>query len=166
MRKTTGFAATLAAAGLVAAGFMGPASAAPSNKGTTFVAPSELTVSVLQGVAKPGSLGDRGAGFGIVGNPKDGTIEHVGGLYVYSPASESTLELRNFTIDVRDRDMDGWGVVTGIVNDSFRAPLFYFDMDDAADGTVTLFFTGTASGAVVGSDGIAGAVAGTATIDR
>src|SRR5659263_341196 len=135
-----------------------PASAAPANKGTTFVAPSALTSSVLEGVAKPGSLGARGAGFGIVGNPSDGTIEHVGGLYVYSPASDSTLELRNFTIRVAD------GRVSGIVNDAFRADLFSFDPADAGDGSVTLYFTGTASNAVVGSNAIAGAVAGTATI--
>jgi len=167
MRKTTGFAATLAAAGLVAAGFAAPAMAAPSNKGTTFVAPSALTLSVLEGVAKPGSLGAKGAGFGIVGKPNDGTIEHVGGLYVYSPASMSTLELRNFTIDIRDLDGDGDGVVTGIVNDSFRAPLFSFDMDDALDGNpVTLYFTSTASEAVLGSGAITGAIAGTASIER
>jgi len=93
-----------------------------------------------------------------VGNPSDGTIEHVGGLYVYSPASDSTLELRNFTIRVAD------GRVSGIVNDAFRADLFSFDPADAGDGSVTLYFTGTASNAVVGSNAIAGAVAGTATI--
>lgn len=166
MRKTTGIATALATAGLLAVAAAGPAGAAPSNKGTTYVAPSALTASVLEGVARPGSLGSMGAAFGIVGNPNDGTIEHVGGLYVYSPASDSTLELRNFTIDVRDLDGNGWGVVTGIVNDSFRAPLFSFDMDDAADGTVTLYFTSTASEAVLGSGAITGAIAGTATIDR
>ena len=170
MRKTTGFAATLAAAGLVAAGFMGPASAAPSNKGTTFVDPSDATEKVLVDVLRPGSLGKAGAAFGIVGNPKDGTIEHVGGLAIRA-GSGAVLELRNFTIDLRDRDKDGLGVVTGIVNDSFRAPLFSFDMDDATDddGFVTLFFTATASGAIdFRVDGtsvdITGAEAGTAKI--
>jgi len=165
MRKTTGFAATLAA------GFMGPASAAPSNKGTTTVAPSVATGSVLEGLLRP-VVGDAGATFGIVGNPKDGTIEHVGGLAIRT-GSGAVLELRNFTIDLRDRDKDGLGVVTGIVNDSFRAPLFYFGMDDATDddGFVTLFFTGTASGAIDFRDAdgqpvdITDAVAGTATID-
>lgn len=156
MRKITGITAALAAAGLVAAGVAAPASAAPKNKGTTYVVPSALTGSVLQGVAKPGSLGAMGAGFGIVGNPNDGTIEHVGGLYVFSPASNSTLELRNFTIDL------GAATVSGIVNDSFRADLFTFSAN--ADGSVTLKFTSTASNAIVGSDAITGAVAGTATI--
>lgn len=156
MRKITGITAAIAAAGLVAAGAVAPASAAPKNKGTTYVVPSDLTASVLQGVAKPGSLGSMGAGFGIVGNPNDGTIEHVGGLYVFSPASNSTLELRNFTIDLSD------ATVSGIVNDSFRADLFTFSAN--MNGSVTLMFTSTASNAIVGSDAITGEVAGTATI--
>jgi len=161
MRKTTGFAATLAAAGLVAAGFMGPASAAPSNKGTTFVDPSGLTASVLaeNAIARPGYFVDgKGVAFGIVGNPNDGTIEHVGGLNV--EGTSGSLELRNFQIRVAD------GRVSGIVNDSFRADLFSFMPADAADGVVTLYFTGTASEAVLGDMSIMGEIAGTATIDR
>jgi hypothetical protein len=106
-------------------------------------------------VAKPGALTDMGAAFGIVGNPKDGTIEHVGGLFV------AGLKISNFTIDLTtDPDGDGENIalVTGIVNDSFRAPLFEVGPD------LTLYFTETASGAIVGSDAIAGAVAGTANI--
>jgi hypothetical protein len=152
MRKTTGIVAALAAAGL-AAGAVVPAAAAPSSKGTTYVVPSAITASVLQGVAKPGSLGDMGAAFGIVGNPSSGVIKHVGGLFVYSPASDSTLELRNFWIDTEE------GVVSGVVNDSFRADLF------EVDGAGVLTFTSTASNAIVGSDAIAGAEAGTATVD-
>ena len=94
--------------------------------------------------------------FGVVGNPTDGTIEHVGGLYVNGVGG--TLELRNFTIRVAD------GKVSGIVNDSFRADLFSFSPADASDGVVTLRFTELASSAVVGSDAIEGAVAGTATV--
>ena len=159
MRRTTGIATALATAGLLAAGIMGPASAAPSNKGTTSIEPSPTTLDVYKGTARPGNFDGKSANFGVVGNPNDGTIEHVGGLYVYSPASKSTLELRNFTIDTNR------GIVTGIVNDSFRAPLFYFDVDDAEDGEVTLYFTETASDAVVGDlADIEGVKAGVATI--
>ncbi len=142
MRKTTGFAATSPPLALLP-----PASWArrppPPNKGTTFVGPSDATEKVLVDVLRPGSLGKAGAAFGIVGNPKDGTIEHVGSLAIRA-GSGAVLELRNFTIDLRDRDKDGLGVVTGIVNDSFRAPLFSFDMDDATggDGQRPLFFPG------------------------
>lgn len=164
MRKTTGFAATLAAAGLVAAGFMGPASAAPSNKGTTYVVPSTLTGSVLnedRPIARPGYFVDeKGVAFGIVGNPNDDTIEHVGGLNV--EGTSGPLELRNFQIRVAD------GRVSGIVNDSFRADLFRFELVSVAedgDLTVNLFFTDTAAGAI-GGDVDENDFAGTATIDR
>ena len=160
MRKTTGFAATLAAAGLVAAGFMGPASAAPSNKGTTFVVPSGLTASVLveeRPVSSPASLDGRGAGFGIVGNPNDGTIEHVGGLFINS--FSGTLQIRNFTID-----LDA-ATVSGVASGYGRVDLFTFTGNE--DGSVNLYFTPTASFAVTGDAGtIAGQFAGTATIDR
>ena len=156
MRTPARLATTVAVGALAIAAIAAPVSAAPANKGTTTVAPSALTGSVLAGVAKPGYLTSNGAVFGVVGNPADGTIEHVGGLYVNGVGG--TLELRNFTIRVTD------GKVSGIVNDSFRADLFYFDPADAGDGVVTLRFTGTASSAVVGSDAIMGAVAGTATV--
>jgi hypothetical protein len=155
MRTPARIATTLAVAAVALATIVAPVSAAPRNKGTTTVVPSALTASVLAGVAKPGYL-DGGAVFGITGNPKDGTIEHVGGLYVNGVGG--TLELRNFTIRLAD------GKVSGIVNDSFRADLFSFSPSDAGDGVVTLYFTGTASQAVVGSDAITGAVAGTATV--
>jgi hypothetical protein len=155
MRNSTRIAAASLAAGLAVSAMALPAGAAPSNKGTTYVVPSALTMSVLEGVAKPGALTDMGAAFGIVGNPKDGTIEHVGGLFV------AGLKISNFTIDLTT-DPDGAGdkiaLVTGIVNDSFRAPLFEVGSD------LTLYFTETASGAIVGSDAIAGEVAGTANI--
>ena len=155
MRTFTRLATALTVGALAIAAIAGPVSAAPTRKGTTTVVPSALTGSVLAGVAKPGYLAG-GAVFGITGNPKDGTIEHVGGLYVNGAGG--LLELRNFTIRVAD------GRVSGIVNDAFRADLFSFSPSDASDGTVTLYFTSTASQAVVGSDAITGAVAGTATI--
>jgi hypothetical protein len=156
MRTSARIATTVAVAALAVAAIAGPVSAAPTRKGTTTVVPSALTASVLAGVARPGYLAG-GAVFGITGNPKDGTIEHVGGLYVNGTAG--LLELRNFTIRVAD------GRVSGIVNDSFRADLFSFSPADAGDGVVTLYFTGTASQAVVGSGAITGEVAGTASIE-
>jgi hypothetical protein len=155
MRTSARLAITVAVAAHTVAASAGPVSAAPSRKGTTTVVPSALTASVLAGVAKPGYLAG-GAVFGITGNPNDGTIEHVGGLYVDGVGGR--LELRNFTIRVAD------GRVSGIVNDSFRADLFSFSPADAGDGVVTLYFTSTASQAVIGSGAITGEVAGTASI--
>ena len=168
MRNSTRIAATVASAGLIATAMAAPVGAAPSKKGTTFITPSATTNLVLQGVAKPGKLTVKGeAAFGIVGNPSDGTIEHVGGLFVNSLVSGTTLELRNFTIDLTtDPDDDGpnIGLVTGIVNDSFRAPLFEVGAPDE-DGIVTLYFTETADAAIVGDIlDIVGAEAGTAKI--
>ncbi len=141
---TTVFAATILVTALAV-----PAFAAPKNKGTTFIDPSAITESVLVGVSKPVTpMGDY-VGFGVVGNPSDGTIEHVGGIIVNGVGGE--LELRNFTIDL------GSGVITGIVNDGPRLPLFTLD-------GLTLRFTSVASNAVVGSDAITGAAAGEADI--
>ena len=156
MRKS-GIAAALAAAGLVAAGIAAPAGAAPSNKGTTTVAPSATTLMVLKGVLNPGSLGDDGAVFGIVGKPSSGVIKHVGGLAVDGSAgilNDSYLELRNFWIDTEN------SVVSGDVENFGRADLFDVDLS-----TGVLTFTDTASLAIVGSDAIEGAVAGTAMVD-
>jgi hypothetical protein len=156
MKKLIGIIAATALTAAIAA----PVAAAPSNKGTTYVVPSTTTASVLEAVLKPGSLGAKGAGFGIVGNPSKGVIKHVGGLAVDGSAGilgDSFLELRNFWI--------GDGVVTGDVENFGRAPLFTFDPADAADLIVTLKFTETASLAVVGSNAIAGMDAGVATIE-
>lgn len=138
MRKTTGIAAALAAAGLVAAGVAAPATAAPSNKGTTTVTFKAETVALLTGAlgftgiapTGPGkasveSDGDLAAVFGITGKTGDAQIQHVGGLALSKGMTTATLS--NFTIDL-DK-----GVVTGIVNDSFRAPLFNIG-DGSADG--------------------------------
>ncbi|MEX1297183.1 MAG: hypothetical protein AB1Z67_13540 [Candidatus Limnocylindrales bacterium] len=158
--------AATAAVALAAAAFTAPVAAGgPNKKGTTFVAPSETTASVLQRVLKPGKLTKKGAAFRIVGNPSKGTIKHVGGLQVDGSAGileDSTLKLRNFRIKVAD------GVVVGNVEGFGKAPLFTFDPEDATDDLVaTLFFTETASLAIVGvtgPDGIDGKEAGVATI--
>ena len=153
--------AASAAVALAAVSVTAPAAAGANQKGTTYVVPSDTTNSVLQRVLKPGKLDEtKGAAFRIVGNPNKGPIKHVGGLQVDGSAgilSDSTLKLRNFRI--------GEGIVTGNVEGFGRAPLFTFDMADAADLEVTLFFTETASLAIVGSDAIEGVEAGVATID-
>ena len=140
-----------------------PPPPAPDKKGTTYVVPSATTISVLQEVLKPGELdATKGAAFRIVGNPSKGTIKHVGGLEVDGSAgilSDSTLKLRNFRIEVAE------GLVTGNVEGFGKAPLFTFDPADAADLEVTLFFTETASLAIVGTTAIEGVDAGVATID-
>ena len=152
----TRLAATTGVVILTAALGTGTASAAPRAKGTTTVAPSPLTASVLQGLTGPATLTSAGAVFGITGNPTSGVIKHVGGITVadLDPTTPATsLTLSNFWIDTRS------GVVTALVDDAVRAPVFTVGQD----GTLT--FTEAASKAVTGSSSaIAGAVAGTATV--
>lgn len=131
------------------------ASAAPSSKGTTTVAPSALTGSVLQGLTGPASLTSAGAVFGIVGQPSNGVIKHVGGLRVaeLNPNTAATsLTLSNFWIDTKN------GTVSALVNDAVRAVVF----NVGAGGVLT--FTNVASEAVAGSEDLTGKVAGTATV--
>jgi hypothetical protein len=157
--------AATATVALAAAAFAAPAAAGPDKKGTTTVAPSALTLSVLNKELKPAKLTADGAVFRIVGNPKKGPIKHVGGLEVDGSEGileDSTLKLRNFRIKVAD------GVVVGNVEGFGKAELFTFDPADAADLTATLYFTETASLAIVGAagpGGIDGLEAGVATID-
>ena len=163
MRKSTRIAATVASAGLLAAAMAVPVGAAPSSKGTTTVAPSGTTVSVLKGVLRPGSLGDGGAMFGITGNPSSGVIKHVGGLAINGSAgvlADPYLEIRNFWINTKT------GFVSGDVENLGRADLFELsNVKISGDGsmiTATLLFTATAS-AAVGVD-VTGTDAGTATV--
>ena len=161
MRKIT----LLAIAALMVVALAVPAFAAPSNKGTTYVAPSDVTLSVLEGVTAPASLGDMGAAFGITGKPaakgfNEGVIKHVGGLEIGSTLG--VIEIRNFWIDTND------GTVSAEVADLGRFDLFNLasaeDME-GCDVTATLLFNGFASSAIVGSDAIQGASAGTACVD-
>ena len=142
---------TLMAAMFVVAA-VAPAAAAPANKGTTFIMPSDTTASVLVGVINPYTADGDYVGFGVTGNPADGTIEHVGGLIVYSPALDRNLSLKNFTIDLDS------GYITGLVPGIGRVPLFMLD-------GLTLRFTETASMALVGDASLAGESAGTAMPD-
>ena len=131
------------------------ASAAPRSKGTTTVAPSAVTASVLQGLTGPAALTSAGAVFGIVGQPGSGVIKHVGGLRVaeLNPNTAATsLTLSNFWIDTKA------GTVSALVNDAVRAVVF----NVGAGGVLT--FSNVASEAVTGSEALTGAVAGTATV--
>ena len=133
-------------------GFRSHVQAIDSNKGTTFIDPSPITESVLVDVINPITPNGDYVGFGVVGNPSDGTIEHVGGLIVYSPALDAELKLKNFTIDLAS------GYVTGLVPGFGRVPLFMLD-------GLTLRFTETASQVLLGDNTIAGAPAGEAMPD-
>lgn len=147
-------AVVVTAAALVGAG-AAAAAAAPTKKGTTTVAPSALTASVLQGLTGPAQLTGAGAVFGIVGGSKDGVIKHVGGLTIaeLDPATSATsITLSNFWIDTTT------GTVSALVDDGMRADVFLV----GAGGTLT--FTAGASAAVTGGGGLTGLVAGTATV--
>lgn len=132
-----------------------PATAAPASKGTTTVAPSALTASVLEGLTGPARLTGAGAVFGIVGRTGTTVIKHVGGLRLaeLDPATAATsLTLSNFWIDTAT------GTVSALVNDTTRATVF------AVGSGGVLTFTDAASQAVTGTSALTGAVAGTATV--
>jgi hypothetical protein len=129
--------------------------AAPMSKGTTTVAPSALTGSVLLGLTGPARLSDAGAVFGIVGNTKNGVIKHVGGLTVkeLDPSTAATsVTLSNFWVDTNN------ATVSAIVNDGARAVVF------TLGGDGTLSFTAAASQAVAGNGSLTGLSAGVATV--
>lgn len=137
---------------LVVATMAGPAAAVPSDKGTTYITPSAITASVLVDVTNPFTANGGAVGFGVVGNPADGTVEHVGGLVVYSPALDRNLSLKNFTIDLTDAS------VSALVPGFGRVTLFTLDGLD-------LRFTETASQVLLGSSAITGELAGSAAIE-
>ena len=150
----------LALSALLVVAMAVPALAAPKNKGTTYVAPSAITGSVLQGVTSPGSLGDMGAAFGIVGNMNKGIIKHVGGLEITTTLGD--VEIRNFWIDTNNGTVSAY-----VVELDARVTLFDLSgvsMDDE-DINATLLFNSTASNVIVGSEAITGAVAATAKVD-
>ena len=152
------------AVSLTAAAFAAPAVAGPNKKGTTTIEPSATTLTVFQKVLKPDKFNEAETtvSFRIVGNPTKGPIKHVGGLQVDGSAGileDDDLKLRNFRIKVPQ------GLVYGQVEGFGKAPLFSFEPADADDLEVTLFFTETASAAIVGDGSIAGLEAGVATID-
>ncbi|MEU0791781.1 hypothetical protein ABZ342_17065 [Amycolatopsis sp. NPDC005961] len=88
---------------------------------------------VLAKVSHPG--GKTVFGFTIVGNPQDGTIEHVGGLLLR--AGGTCLYLTGYTIDLNR------GVLSGRVNFGTRADLF--TVGAATPDGVTLALTAPAA---------------------
>lgn len=84
-------------------------------------------------------------GFPIVGNPGDGTIEHLGGLLLYR--GHSWVSLTRYTIDL-DR-----GVLSGVVNFGARADLF--TLGAATSDGVTLALTDGAADALNATFGVA-----------
>ena len=101
-----------------------PASAAPTKKGQTVVSLSsgaaallgELGVAV--GTTGPAYPSGTGIAFPVVGRTGDAVIQHVGGLSF--TAGETTVTIENFWIDTDPEAL----VVTGIVDDTVRVPLF------------------------------------------
>ncbi|WP_372660940.1 hypothetical protein [Amycolatopsis kentuckyensis] len=83
---------------------------------------------VLARVSHPG--GKTVFGFTIVGNPKDGTIEHIGGLLLR--AGGKCLYLTSYTIDLNR------GVLSGRINFGARADLFTIGAATAAGVTLAL----------------------------
>ena len=75
----------------------------------------------------------------------------------------------DYRVGIRDRVEEnllrGPQILTGQVEGFGWAPLFMFDPADAADLEVTLYFTATASLAIVGDASIEGIEAGVATIE-
>lgn len=83
-------------------------------------------------------------GFPIVGNPADGTIEHLGGLLLYR--GHSWVTLTRYTIDLNR------GVLSGQVNFGARADLF--TLGAATPDGVTLALTGGAAAALNATFGV------------
>ncbi|MFD4668597.1 hypothetical protein ACFWNN_02620 [Lentzea sp. NPDC058450] len=88
--------------------------------------------------------------FTIVGNPGDGTIEHIGGLVLQ--AHRTCLFLTNYTIDLNR------GVLTGLVNFRQRADLF--TLGAATPQGVTLALTEGAAGVLNSTFGVTAFKAG------
>jgi hypothetical protein len=89
-------------------------------------------------------------GFPIVGNPKDGTIEHLGGLLLYT--RKASVSLTRFTIDLNR------GVLSGKVNFGARADLF--TIGAATPAGVTLSLTAGAAQALNATFGVSAFTAG------
>lgn len=112
----------LVVAALSTVAVVAPAAAAPTKKGQTVVtlspgaAAALSSLGVAVGTTGPAYASGTGVAFPVVGRTGDAVIQHVGGLSL--TAGETTVTLGNFWIDTSE------GVVTGIVDDSVRVPLF------------------------------------------
>lgn len=124
MRARTLLSMTLGAALAVAVvlATVAPASAAPTKKGQTVVTLDPTAAGVITGLGVavaptgPASASGLAFTFPVVGRTGDAVIQHVGGLSL--TAGETVVTLSNFSIDT------GTGVVSGVVDDTVRAPLF------------------------------------------
>jgi hypothetical protein len=144
MRARTLLAVTLGAALAVAAvlATVAPAGAAPTKKGQTVVTLDSTAAGVITGlgvtVAPTGLSSASGLAFTfpIVGRTGDARIQHVGGLSL--TAGETVVTLSNFSIDTDS------GVVSGVVDDTVRVPLFTLGAD--TDDGLALELTQVAAG--------------------
>jgi hypothetical protein len=156
LTRSLGVAATTTA--LLAGGLaVSPAASADDDdrEGTTFVAPSETTRSVLLGVVRPAALTKRGAAFPIT-EVEGSRIEHVGGLRLKElddRTRATSITIRNFVIDTRR------GTVSAAVQGAGRAVVFTLGSGG------TLLFTEAASKAITGGSSLTGTSAGVATVE-
>lgn len=152
-RTVTAAVALVGAAALAATTFAAPASATPNRKGNTEIIPNETLAGLLVSVQQPFTAGDLGGvEFGIVGNPTDGTIEHVGGITISTLAGDE-VALRNFIIDLNA------GTVSASVRGIGQVELF--DLDG-----LTLTLNETASTVIAGDASLTGAPVATADISE
>lgn len=132
MRARTLLSITLGAALAVATvlATVAPASAAPTKKGQTVVTLDAAAAGVITGLGVavaptgPASAAGLAFTFPVVGRTGDAVIQHVGGLSL--TAGDTVVTLANFSIDT------GTGVVSGIVDDTVRVPLFTLGAATAA----------------------------------
>ena len=124
MRARTLMSVTLGAALALAAvlATVAPASAAPTKKGQTVVTLDAAAAGVITGLGVavaptgPASASGLAFTFPVVGRTGDAVIQHVGGLSL--SAGETVVTLSNFWIDTDS------GIVSGVVDDTVRVPLF------------------------------------------
>jgi hypothetical protein len=118
-----------------------PASAAPTKKGQTVVTLDAAAAGVITGlgvaVAPTGPATADGLAFTfpVVGRTGDAVIQHVGGLSL--SAGDTVVTLSNFWIDTST------GVVSGVVDDTVRVPLF--TLGDASASGLALELTDAAA---------------------
>jgi hypothetical protein len=135
-RLLSALVAALAVTAVATVASIAPAAAAPTKKGQTVVTLSagaaellgELDVAV--GTTGPAYPSGSGIAFPVVGRTGDAVIQHVGGLTF--TAGETTVTIENFRIDT------GTGVVSGIVDDTVRVPLFTLGTTTAQGASLLL----------------------------
>ena len=139
---------TLAAVTVLAT--VAPASAAPTTKGKTVVTLDTVAAGVITGLGVgvaptgPASASGLAFTFPVVGRTGDAVIQHVGGLSL--TAGSTVVTLSNFRIDTST------GVVSGVVDDTVRVPLF--TLGGATASGLALELTGTAATYLNGAFGV------------